>query len=611
MPLRLLLTCLLTAAAWAQGAPGAWARLAVPQGVGPNAVDGQGKLLTHRAGATLDVYSSVTRSWRRTTVAAAAPMRLFNDCLVVLESTRCVAFASFGDDFVELPVSTNATILNGSSNNDSIALVADGAQLHAFSAFTATWTSRPISPTYAASTLRHVAVVYDGAQLAAISAFDGVWRETIANGPIGQVSVDGTAAVASDGATLYGFSAHGDGWREHPAIANAAFLRGDDYGLWHGGGSVVAFSGLRDAFADRAANVLGPLGTTDLYALLQTGAGALAYSAVTGDFADGPAAPTAIDVGDAAAILTDAQGTHGYSPLRQTFTLLPLQPLAVQVAGCVGAVDAAATGDVHCWSSLTARWHRAPTDALGGDVQLTTTAIGFSTATAACAFGPQRGAFTRLPAPVLGLRGNENSARLLAYDQTSLHAFDVRTSTWRSRPRTGGGVPAFRSWRTTSIVLDGDVAHGIGAQAGRWHALELGAAAASASLGANSEVGYVVVGDGVLACGMLPELVPTAQFPHFRRVQPIGADADFRMVLPRRLLGVAAFGTLAQPVDVPGLGTLWLRDLLAVAPPTSGLLRWPVPSDPALRGAVLAGQAVLLMPDGSPRLGDLATVVAF
>ena len=251
----------LTAPAGAQASP--WATLALPQGVLASALDGQGKLVTYRDGTTLHVFSSVTRRWHATSVSATADVRLFNDCLLVVEPGYCRAFASHADAFVDVPRGPGASVLNdGSHKNDSIVLVADNGLLRAFSGFTGAWTTRALGANWAADVQRHVAVLADGGTLAGMSAFGGGWHDLPIAGTAAWLTADGSTALATEGAWVHGFSAHTSTWSSAPAIPSATFVRGDDWGLFYGSGRVLAYSGLRGSFAAIEHTVTGVAGAS-------------------------------------------------------------------------------------------------------------------------------------------------------------------------------------------------------------------------------------------------------------------------------------------------------------------------------------------------------------
>jgi hypothetical protein len=611
-PLRLLATALAATLPCTAQSPNAWAELRPAGGVAAAAVRGQGKLVSYDAGDTLHVFSSITRRWHHVDKSPTATLELFNDCAVLFDGHRIVAISSYDGQRSDLQVSPNAVLWNGANaKNDSIVLVRDGAALHAFSAFTGRWVTRALAANASGSVRRHVAVVHSGTRLWGMSAFDGRWHDTGA-GQLQSLDTDGTAGFAV-GARVYAFSAHNRSWSKSPTLANATFQRGDDWGLWHDGQGGFAYSGLVGSFTTFSLPNAGVVASSDLFALLESNGSLHAYSAVTADVVPVGATATSIETGLATALLHDAAGVRGYSALRQQTQTLPIASIG-SAAGASAAYATDGGGLTHAFSAVTASWHAAPAATIGRAPLATTTTIALEAGSDCYAFAANRGQFVPLGRPVQGLAGNPSSAPLLAHDGASLFAFDGDQARWIATPRTGTGTPLFRIWRTTALVVDGDHAHGIGAQAGRWHHLDLGPHALAPF--ANSEVGYLLDGQRIAACGMLAEIVSMQQFPHFRRVQPRGAEIEFSTTPLRDAVVIAGFAPPGPPTTIPGLGELHL-DLGStfVVQPTpdreTGVARvaWTMPPSPALAGATVFAQLLLAPNDGSaPYLGDRSTV---
>ncbi len=591
----------------------AWSELSVPAGASATSVKGQGKLVTYDAGAELHVFSSVTRTWRSYPKSAGATLTLFNDVALLRDGAETLAVSSYFGEPARLTTSASATLWNGAgAKNDSIVLLRDGDQLHAFSAFTGAWTARAIASGATGAVQRHVAVVHSGEQLLGMSAFDGAWRAFDAQGVNG-LSADGTAALAF-GAELYAFSAHTRAWRSRPAPPGANFVRGDDWALWTGPAGGLAYSGLVGEFCPIALGGAGVVAQSDLYALLGSGGQLHAYSAVTGDVVHVGPAGAAVEVGAGCALLHDAAIVRGYSALTQQVQALALPAVSLGAGAALGYfVDAG--GHLHAFSALRGTWTDAPASTIGGAPLVTTCALGLQAPGDCFGYSPESGQFTPLGGAVQGLVGNASSAPLLAYDGLELHAFDAAQSRWITTARAGASAPTFRVWRTTAVVVDGDSAFGVGAQAGRWHRVDLGQHAAAAF--ANSEVGFLVDGQRLFACGMLAEIAALQQFPAFRRVQPRGAEVAFSTTPVQDALVIAGVAPPATPAALPGLGELHLdltsATLVALAPAApSGVaqLRWTPPPTAALAGTTLFAQLLTLPTTGmgAPQLSDRATV---
>lgn len=611
--LGLILVSAVCGEAHAQLSGSAWAELTVPQGVASSQVRGQGKLVIYDQGLTLHVFSSVTRRWHTTPKLPGATVRLFNDCVVIIEANFYRAFSSHTGRFAELSTTGSSSLLNsGGHKNDSILLVANGNLLHAFSAFTGTWTTRTIAAGFAADVQRHVAVIHQGSTVSALSAFDNVWHEQICGTAATTINADGTAAFATNSSATFGFSAHTRTWQRHVPLASATFTRADDWGLWFNGTAVLAYSSLRGAFATELAATTTLAGSTDLYALLNTPTGLLAYSAVTGDLLVITQPANSIEFGSGVALLRRSKTVRGYSPLHQTVTTLQIKTATWNAGNSVAFVTAL-NGQTHAFSSLTSTWVAAPATTHGNPATMSTTSVALQSASDCYAFAARSGQFVALGYPVQSLQGNPTSAPLLGYDTSKLAAFDTNSERWLSRSRTITTTPAFAIWRTSALVIDGSTAYGFGAQTGAWqpHALPLGLTA----IRANSEVAYVTYANQIVACSMLPEIVSYQQFPHFRRVQPRGTEISFAAAPPATAFAIAAFAPPITPVRVPGLGTLMLDAnvaLLASVVPTANApvvhLSWQLPAAAILAGTTLTSQLIVLPATGPAYLSNGASV---
>ncbi|MFT4512755.1 MAG: hypothetical protein ACI91B_001454 [Planctomycetota bacterium] len=599
--------------AHAQAGGSAWADLFVSQGVVSTAVRGQGKLVTYDQGSTLHVFSAVTRRWHATPKSPSATVRLLNDCAIIFEPNLYRAFSSHTGRFVDLNTTGSSSILNSASHkNDSIILVTNGTELHAFSAFTGTWTSRAIAPGYAADVQRHVAVVHQGTTVAALSAFDNIWREHDCGTMATAISADGTAAIASNAATTFAFSAHTRTWQMHEPLGNATFTRADDWALWFNGSAVVAYSSLRGAFASELAEVTTLAGSSDLYALLNTSTGLLAFSAVTGDLLAIAQPATSVELGSAVALLHRSKSVRAYSPLRQTVAMLQVKTIASDAGSSVAFVTEA-NGQTHAFSSFTSSWVAAPAVTAGFPATMSTTTVALQSANDCHAFAARSGQFIALGYPVQALASNPTSAPLLGYDASNLAAFDTDSERWLSRPRSGTAAPVFAIWRTSALAVDGPQAHGFGAQTGAWQSHPL--APGSTNVAANSEVAYATQANQIAACSMLPEIVSYQQFPHFRRVQPRGTTISFAAAPPAAAFAFAALAPPITPLLVPGLGALMLdANVAMIAPvmPTANApvvqLSWQLPAAAILAGTTLASQLLVLPSTGSAYLSNRASV---
>lgn len=598
----------------AQSAPRpCFANLSVPAGVNANAVSGQGKLVLYDDGSSLHIYSAATRRWHQTSRPTGTAPKLFNDILFYVEPTHVRAFSALTGAFADIATTTTATVLNPASHkNDSILLIHDGGCLHAFSAFTGQWSSRQVGAGFTAAVERHVALVQDGATLLGLSAFGGGFVAQAANAAANWIDADGSAAFAVVGGDALAFSAHTRSFQSRPLPNAATFTRGDDWGLWRANDAVLAYSGLRGKFQSRAITTGSLQASTDLFALLGTPTGYLAFSATTADLLEIPRRAQTVVASGATALLIDPQVLRGYSALRQATASAPFAAVAYDAAGEV-AYARDTSGATLAWSSETGRFHVAPS---GTTTQpaLTTTTIGLQTSNETFAFDARSGVFVPRGGACLALVSNPSSAPLLGYDATTFWAFDCNTASWLGTPRLTTAAPLFRAWRTSALVIEADRAHAVGAQSGRWeHTTLPPSSLSSAGAFANSEVGYVVTVTDVTAASMLGEVVPWQQFPQFRRVQPVGGAVTCTAQLASNALGVLAIGIPMTPTQLPGFGMLALDPGQAAWAMVAGngaqpAASWQLQAAPGLVGATLAVQLLVLPSNGAPRLSAPAFV---
>lgn len=597
--------------------PARWADLHLPAGVVATQLQGQGKLITYREGTTLRVFSAFTRRWHALTAGSNATTHLHNDCLLVQDGLQWTAFSAYTGAAAPLTVSATATLHNSVGNhNDSILLVEDGSLLLAFSCFTGTWVARTLPANSLIDVRRHVAVMKAATLVSALDAYTGQWHDmTVTNAPL-FVNADGTAGFAVGATEVHGFSALHRSWQT--ATFNfAGFTRNADWALFQDSTSAIAYSSVRGAFVTSPYGPLNAVYSSDHYVLGTTIAGMVAFSAPRGAFSL-PLAPTLTSShqSDAVALFLDSTGVRAYSAISNTATTLAIPQAQVAnfaTAGAVGWVLETAAANTWCYSGLSNSWHRAPTNTLPAFPLATATSVLLASTSGAYAFGARSGTFVPLTATAPILVGNSLSSVAAAWEPGFLHAFDGRTETWRSVPRTSTTAPIVQIWRTTMSIVDGMTVHGFGAQEGTWSSRTLAEPFVFATT--NSESGRVVTATHVLAHSPIATLATFAQFPEFRRVQPHGSSAGMALHLPGGGSGVLAGGILAPtPTAVPGLGELWLQPILATtfvaAVPSTEHARFDllIPADPALVGVQLGFQALTLPASGGPSLTGAASL---
>lgn len=591
--------------------PAAWATKAIPGGVDPTRIDGRGKLTTYDAGTELHVFSAVHRRWQSLPKSPGAPLRIMNDCLLVMDGTTWTAFSSYAGRFEPLNVGASAQLVNpGSQKNDSILLVDDGAAAHAFSCFTGTWTTRALPPTTGLSVERHVALLADGANVSAFDGFTGTFHDHTLPQPATALDCGGTAGLALAAGTVHAFSAHHRTWTSHARPSGALLARGDDWALFYDSNQMVGYSALEGRFATFPVGATNVLLQRDLFGIVDTTVGPIAFSAARTAFTPGVGPSTAtIRGGNATAILSDAGQVTAYSAVTATAATLAAASTAEGVGDCIAFAVDTATRSPWCFSGLTGTWHQAPVDTVPGPPQATATSILLAATNGAYAFTARSATFVPLARPGLALIGNDQSSVAAAWDATQLHAFDARAGLWRSTPRTGTTAPLVQIWRTAMFLLDGSTLHGFGSQDGTWSALPL---TQNYQFGrANSESSRVATANALHAHAAVPMTMAHAQFPEFRRPQPTGTSARFSVALPGGGVAVFAGGIFAgSTTTIPGLGALHLQNPLATvlgtatAPTERATFEFLVPNDPTLTGTQLGFQSLALPTQGPTYLTD-------
>lgn len=589
----------------------AFAEMAFPGGV-PGSINSLGKLVHVVDGGALHVWSAAMRDWRSTPVPAGATTFATNDCVLARAPGVWVAFGATRGRFASLPVSAAAQLVNPTAqNNDSALLVRDGGTLHAFSGFTGRWTSRAIAATASVSAQRHVALVVDGTLLSAFDAFSGHWTDCVADGPVIRISTDGVCGFVATATSAYGFSALHRAWNQSPANGGATFARNDDWAMLHDGAFALAYSGLTNTFASAPTGAPTATAGDDLLATLTTPGLVWAYSAMTGTFAAAPLAATgSLRITTAAALVVDGPQLLAFSAPTGAWAALALASGGESLAGSVLAAVDAASGRPSLFSALTGQWHLAPLDAAGGLPRMSTTGALLSRPNGAYAFSARTGAFVPLLRPGLTLECNDSSSPLFAWDATEAHFFDGRADRWVSVTRNGSGPLQPQIWRTCGFVVDGGEVLGFSAYAGtlqRWSWSQ-----PVLSFRANSESSSLVGPTSLLAYSGLPEALPLAQFPDFRRVVGIGAPFTLHLSLPQGGAALLGFGAgLSSPTTLDGLGALLLdpngaATLLLTPEPDAdrAVFSAPLPADPALRGQSVWFQALVAPANAQPYLSD-------
>ncbi|MCR9245373.1 MAG: hypothetical protein NXI31_10095 [bacterium] len=579
-------------------------------GVDPVRVDGRGKLVTYREPSTLHVYAAPHRRWLTHNISATAPVRMMNDCLLIQETGTWTAFSSYTGAFAAIAVGPGAQLVNPTTqNNDSLLLVMDGTSLHAFSCFTGRWVTRSVNSSTGFSVQRHVALLVDGTLISGLDAYTGTWTDTTVTNPPITLSCDGSAGIAIGPQFVHGFSANHRTWVTHTLPPGHATTRSDDWMLLWNATELLGYSSLRGTFASFPVGATGVVVTRDLFGIVDSTVGLIAFSAPRATFTPALGYATAmIRAGAGTAVIVDGSQATGYSAALGRSSTIPIAASAESAAAVIGVAVESGTGRPWCYSGLRDTWHPAPLDTLPGLPELTATAVLLPATSGAYAFSARSGNFVPLPGNGIALLGNDQSAVAAAWDATHLHAFDPRTDSWRTRPRASSTPPIVQLWRTSMFVIEGGQAHGFGAQEAVWSTIPLPSPYLFGR--ANSESGRIATSGALLAYSPVPGTMTYAQFPEFRRVQPDGTTAHFSIALAGGGAAVLAGGVLdTSPTPVLGLGDFWLTNALATVllfSPTGAeraTHQFDVPADPALSGTQLGFQALALPTQGSPHIG--------
>lgn len=594
-------TCLATLAA-AQG-PSAWAPLTFPGGTATVQVQSLGKLVVAQQQDVLHVFSAATRRWHAHPAPGAPAVRVANDWVLWRDATGFTAFSSMRGTFEHLGASTSAFVVNPTNQrNDSIALVRDGSQLHHFSGFDGRWRSRSVGTNAGVSVQRHVAIVSDGNLLGGLSAFAPGWVDVQVAGPATMLSADGTAAVALAGPTVHGFGAADATWSSAAAPSlGATFVRSDDWALWHDGVTALAFSGLQGGFTSTVVGAVTELAIQEDLVAMRSGVAVHLYSPVTASWTlAGLGLQGTLRTATTVALMADGTSLQAYSALRGTLAPLTLDSSAEALSAAVVAALPRAGGPPWLFSALLGQWVEAPADVQSSLPFLATQSALLPTATGWRAWSARSGAAVAHAGPGTPV-GNPNSAVAALVDAGHVHVFDARRDVWIEVPRTSpAATPTLQAWRTTLVGHDGPLAVGYGALSGRLETTALPEPAQGVT--ASSECGVVMTAHTLLAWSSAPEVAPLAQFPEFRRIQPVGSACEVQVQLGTAGTAFLAVGTLAPvPLPLPGLGTLLLDTASAAVlacTPDPGETRHVqvlhVPAAPQLQGSRWWLQAVVL-----------------
>jgi hypothetical protein len=395
----------------------------------------RGKMLVYPEPGRVSIYSAFRQRWLSIPVQGVPTIRHANDWVLVRDGARWTAVGSYRFVPESLVLSGAAAELNPpSQRNDSLLLVQDGADVHAFSGFTGKWHSRRPGSNFAFAVQRHCAVIARQDELLGISAFDGQWRSQAVRGQAHSLAADGTLGLAELGGELWGFSAETRSWAKHAALPGAALrIVGADVAVWHDATRCVAFSGLRGRFVQQAIPAISSVLVQRKFALVQTRGAVQAFSGPLASWSQlVPAAPLRMRDSSGLALLIEAGRVLAYSALRGDFAALTHGAAREELGAAVAIVQDAGTGQWF-YSGFDGLWRAQPANALGVAAQGGYATALLRIAGGVVAFSAKSGAFVPLSCSANAMLHADTGSSVIAVAEAgSLHVFDPRRERWRS-----------------------------------------------------------------------------------------------------------------------------------------------------------------------------------
>jgi hypothetical protein len=613
----LLSPCLLLAPAMAQR-PSSWAALSVPGGVQTSGLIQQGKFLAYQEPSLLHVFDAATRRWSAFGLAPTTTVRITNDWVLLFDSGSATAIGAYRGRAATVALGPGAAVLNPIGQiNDTVLAVRDASSLHVFSAFTGRWVSRPISGTPGVFLHRNVAVYVEGGSAYAFSGFQGSWIPHPVSGQVSSIFAQGNVAGFADAAGLHCFSAWSDRWSSTGVPAgNPGLLLGNDLALWWGSQGLLAYSSLLGTFTGSIVPAPAAATVDERVAAVSGPAGHALYSAVTGTWTILPQ-PSAqvVRARSDLILLHEPSALHAFGSLSGQIATLA-QPVASDASTETVAAALLANGDPMLYSIFANRWVGVPADVQRSRIpDVASNGAVLTAGNAQYAFSARSARFVRRSATgTAQVHVDQASSILAVSDASGLAVFEPHREVWLEHARSSAQPIGVSIWRTTLVALDGNVAIGFGSQHGTLETVSLPGAVVETKT--NSECGRVVLANDVYGYSATGDLTTYAQFPEFRRMQPIGSllhiqasPGTFALVA-----GCASAGFASAPLQLPfGELLLDLQSLQVFPMPATDAdgrteLVLAIPPDPVLRGFELGLQAAVLPSGGQAYLSRLASV---
>ena len=603
--------------------PASWAALSVPSGVQAGSIRQIGKLVIYEHNKKLHVYSAFTRSWHLTSYPSGSQLRYANDWLLIQTGQNFTAFSSMHGVFQRIYLSSRAYVVNpAAQRNDSMVLVQDGDQLHSFSGFTGQWLQQSVDGNAVVAVQRHVAVVAEDDEVMGLSAFGSRWVKASTSGPMTTVLADGTVGIAQNNTEIWGFSAQRQNWTTTRALAGSPTptYRGD-VAVWMDSQTLLGFSGLQGAFASMTSTGMPTIVVDQQLAVASLGAGTALFSAPLAAWKVWFTASTpTVATSSATAILVESSFVHAYSALLGTVSTKLVSSSQHDVNWTVASVVSRWTDIPYLYSAYTGQWRAgpvsprrtAPMTAINS--ALLETKVGYS------AFSARTGAFvpclvattstTSASSATSTPHVDRNSGILAVQEKREVHVFDARRDVWVSQSLPNAGAVSLAIWRTSMLFRQGRRCWGYGSQVGEIDSTMLPESAVASKV--SSESVSVSTARHLVAYSPVPDLLPLAQFPEFRRMFADGTVMELQLRgEPGAAAAVLLGFRMATPVTLPygafylfpgSMGALWGGTV-----PTDGtqVLRIPMPG--GLRGLDVSFQAGLI-PAAGVYLSRMSTV---
>lgn len=606
MGIRLCIA-LIACAASAQ-APSAWHDLVLPGGTAGAVIQATAQTIAVRDGAALHAFSPATANWQGVTLLGTAAHQQHHRMLAVREPGSVVAWSSWRGLFAARPVGSGAAIVGPARLDDDVLLVVDGNQLHAFSAFAGTWSTRSLPPNATVLARHATALLYTDQLASGFDPYREQWHDVGLQGTPSANQLNGHAILLEAAGELHAFSAHAGRWTTTTSpIASPVLASGWDFAVASGGDTAVAYSAVTRTLATLSV----PVSSTQVQGgsvVMSTPGSAFAFSAATGFWSALPSQSQFYGASAELAVFTTPDPARPWVVFNAATgaTSSHTQSIATLTNGLAAATQPA--GPASVYSAFTGTWIPLPASTTGptstwfdlcgivrptGSKNMVNARTGrltpAATASAAYQTAGSAGAF------VLEIAG------------ATLRVFDTRTDRWLAVP-PGLGIRQV----TTNVLLaaNGTAAAGYSALTGRMSTTTLPepllSTIASQSVGAvrtaNHVIGFAALPANSSPFGW-PEMVPSCglltTYHHQLRLEP-GSAA---------LLGI---GTRASaPTPIAPFGDLWLDTtaisttlLASAAGELRRTLALPIPALAALRGSEWFVQSLVLPAVGTPFLTD-------